>query len=36
VLHIGDSTSVSLLSPASLTDAGERLDAEYARIGVRR
>jgi hypothetical protein len=34
VVHIGDSTSVGLLSPDSIADPAQRLDAQYARIGV--
>jgi hypothetical protein len=34
VAHIGDSTSVDLISPASLPDPGQRLQATYARVGV--
>jgi hypothetical protein len=35
VAHIGDSTSVDLISPASLPDPAQRLSATYARVGVR-
>lgn len=34
VVHIGDSTSVGLLSPGYLPDPALRLDAQYARVGV--
>jgi hypothetical protein len=34
VAHIGDSTSVDLISPASLPDPAQRLPAAYARVGV--
>jgi hypothetical protein len=34
VVHIGDSTSVGLMSPASLPDPSSRIDAQYARVGV--
>ena len=32
VVHIGDSTSVGLMAP--LNDPAERIDAQYARVGV--
>jgi len=35
VAHIGDSTSVGMVSPASLPDAAQRLAAQYRDIGVR-
>ena len=35
VAHIGDSTSVDLVSPASLPDAVQRLGAQYRDVGVR-
>jgi hypothetical protein len=34
VVHIGDSTSVGMVSTAYLLDAELRLDAQYARVGV--
>ncbi|MCU1360738.1 MAG: hypothetical protein JWN99_2027 [Ilumatobacteraceae bacterium] len=34
VVHIGDSTSVGLISPKVLTDPADRVDAQYARVGV--
>src|SRR4051812_26441645 len=34
VVHIGDSTSIGLMSPAYLPKAAERIDAQYARVGV--
>jgi peptidoglycan/LPS O-acetylase OafA/YrhL len=34
VVHIGDSTSESLVSPEYLPDSSERLQAQYARVGV--
>jgi hypothetical protein len=34
VVHIGDSTSVGLMSPAYLADPTLRIDAQYARVGV--
>jgi hypothetical protein len=34
VVHVGDSTSVGLMSPASLADPSSRIDAQYARVGV--
>jgi hypothetical protein len=34
VAHIGDSTSVDLISSADLPDPGERLPARYADVGV--
>jgi hypothetical protein len=36
VAHIGDSTSVGMVSPLYLPDRSERLAAQYARVGVRR
>lgn len=35
VAHIGDSTSVDLISAADLPDAAQRLGARYASVGVR-
>lgn len=35
VAHIGDSTSVDLISPASIPNAPERLGARYAAVGVK-
>jgi hypothetical protein len=35
VAHIGDSTSVDLVSPASLADPAQRLGAQYHGVGVR-
>jgi hypothetical protein len=35
VAHIGDSTSVDLISPADLPDPAQRLPARYADVGVR-
>jgi hypothetical protein len=34
VVHIGDSTSVGLMAPNYLDDPAERIDAQYARVGV--
>jgi hypothetical protein len=34
VVHIGDSTSVGLMAPDYLHDPTERIDAQYARVGV--
>ncbi len=34
VVHIGDSTSIGLMSPAYLPQPAERIDAQYARVGV--
>jgi peptidoglycan/LPS O-acetylase OafA/YrhL len=34
VVHIGDSTSVGLISPDYLSDPKERIPAQYARVGV--
>ncbi len=34
VVHIGDSTSIGLMSPAYLADPAQRIDAQYARVGV--
>jgi hypothetical protein len=34
VVHIGDSTSVGLMSPAYLSDPARRIDAQYARVGA--
>ncbi len=36
VAHIGDSTSVDLISPDYLPNAAQRLGARYAAVGVRR
>lgn len=36
VVHVGDSTSESLVSDDYLPDAGQRLPAQYARVGVSR
>ena len=36
VAHLGDSTSESLISSTYLPDAAQRLDAQYARVGVSR
>ena len=33
--HIGDSTSVGMVSPTWLPDASQRLGAQYAKVGVR-
>ena len=33
-MHIGDSTSVGLMSPAYLADPALRIDAQYARVGA--
>ena len=35
VAHIGDSTSLDLISPASLPDAAQRLGSQYRDVGVR-
>jgi hypothetical protein len=35
VAHIGDSTSLDLISPGSLPDAAQRLGAQYHDVGVR-
>jgi hypothetical protein len=35
VVHVGDSTSESLISSAYLPDPSQRLDAQYARVGVK-
>lgn len=35
VAHVGDSTSVDLLSPADLPDPADRIGARYADVGVR-
>jgi hypothetical protein len=35
VAHIGDSTSVDLISPADLPNPAQRLPAQYAAVGVR-
>jgi hypothetical protein len=35
VAHIGDSTSVDLISPANLPDPAQRLPARYADVGVK-
>jgi lysophospholipase L1-like esterase len=34
VVHIGDSLTVGTTSPSYLPDAAQRLDAQYARVGV--
>jgi hypothetical protein len=34
VVHIGDSTSVGLISPKILPDPADRVDAQYRRVGV--
>lgn len=34
VLHIGDSSSLGMISEYSLPDPADRLDAQYARVGV--
>lgn len=34
VVHIGDSTSVGLMSPDYISDPALRMDAQYARVGV--
>lgn len=34
VVHIGDSTSVGMMSPDYIADPALRLDAQYARVGV--
>jgi hypothetical protein len=34
VVHIGDSTSVGLITPANLPDPATRIDARYAAVGV--
>ncbi len=34
VVHVGDSTSIGLFSPAYLPKPAERIDAQYARVGV--
>lgn len=34
VVHIGDSTSVGLMSPDFIADPALRIDAQYARVGV--
>ena len=34
VVHIGDSTSVGLISPTILPDPADRVDAQYRRVGV--
>jgi hypothetical protein len=34
VVHVGDSTSVGLMSPDYIADPALRLDAQYARVGV--
>jgi len=36
VVHVGDSTSDSLVSPNYLPDPAQRLGAQYARVGVQR
>jgi hypothetical protein len=35
VAHVGDSTSVDLISPSFLPDSSQRLPARYAAVGVR-
>jgi hypothetical protein len=35
VAHVGDSTSVDLISPASVPNPAERIAARYAQVGVR-
>src|SRR5215510_13502603 len=35
VAHVGDSTSVDLISPAFVPDPAERIAARYAKVGVR-
>ena len=34
VVHLGDSTSVGLMSPDYIADPASRIDAQYARVGV--
>jgi len=34
VVHIGDSTSVGMISPAVIKDPTNRIDAQYRRVGV--
>ncbi|MEO6126069.1 MAG: hypothetical protein ABIR32_20410 [Ilumatobacteraceae bacterium] len=34
VVHIGDSTSVGMISPSVLSDPADRVDAQYRRVGV--
>jgi len=34
VIHVGDSTSVSLISASFLPDPGQRVDAQYRRVGA--
>lgn len=34
VIHVGDSTSVSLISPSYLADPEQRVDAQYRRVGA--
>lgn len=34
VVHIGDSTSVGMISPAVLKNPDDRIDAQYRRVGV--
>ena len=34
IVHIGDSTSVGLISPTVLPNPADRIDAQYARVGV--
>ncbi len=36
VVHVGDSTSAGLISADYLPDPGQRMAAQYARVGVRR
>ncbi len=34
VIHVGDSTSVSLISPSFIADPEQRVDAQYRRVGA--
>lgn len=34
VVHVGDSTSVGLISPSNLPNPADRVDAQYRRVGV--
>ena len=34
VIHLGDSTSVSLISPSFIADPEQRVDAQYRRVGA--
>lgn len=34
IVHLGDSTSVGLISPTVLPNPADRIDAQYARVGV--